>query len=56
MDLIRISLTEENFKNLVSGKEVRVGGEGQIENVRIILQDIGFCKMKEILNNADPLR
>lgn len=42
----RISLTEEDFKNLVNGRIVTV------DNVQIALQDIGYDRMQEILDDA----
>ena len=49
--LIRISLSENDFKNLVSGKVVRHLRNDA--NVEFILQDIGFQFMKEIIQLAE---
>lgn len=45
--MIRIILTEQNFKDLTAGKVVKVN-EGE-ENVEIILADIGFYEMSQII-------
>lgn len=42
----RVSLSEEDFKNLVNGRVVT------IDNVQIALQDIGYDRMQEILDEA----
>jgi hypothetical protein len=49
----RISLTEEDFKTLISGGIVSNENEvGAGANVEIALQDIGFDRMQEIINQA----
>jgi hypothetical protein len=40
---IRIVLNEDDFKTLISGKEV------EKDNVKIILSDIGYAKMINII-------
>jgi hypothetical protein len=47
MKPIKISLTQEDFENLVAGKEV----ERKDKNVKIILQDIGWLNMISIISN-----
>ncbi len=42
----RVSLSDEDFKNLVNGRVVT------INNVQIALQDIGYDRMQEILDEA----
>lgn len=42
----RVSLSDEDFKNLVNGRVVT------IDNVQIALQDIGYDRMQEILDEA----
>ncbi len=58
MDEIRIVLSEEDFKDLVSGKEVVITKENENSDdltsvrkhiVKLILSDIGFYKMHEIV-------
>ncbi len=52
MQEIRISLHEDGFKMLVSGEKI-ITGEGYVR-IEICLQDIGFDRMRKIINNADP--
>ncbi len=50
--LIRISLSENDFKNLISGKVVRhLHLKGA--NIEFCLQDIGFKMMKELIQLAE---
>lgn len=42
----RIRLTQQNFSDLVNGKEIETDG------VKIILADIGFSNMKAIIDKA----
>ena len=44
---IHISLEEPDFKDLVSGKVVKVG------TVEITLKDIGFAKMRQCIEDAE---
>lgn len=59
---IRISLNEENFTDLISGKVISIpvnkytsgemAKENAIHNVQITLQDIGYYQMVEIIHDA----
>lgn len=53
---MKIILTEQNFRDLVSGKEITVKGFNGIEHTeaKIILQDIGYIRMIEIIATEDP--
>lgn len=51
---IRIVLDEQNFRDLVRGKVVKVRSQTVIgEEVEIILADIGFERMDELLWQAE---
>lgn len=55
MQEIRISLSDQHFKELVSGKIVDYSThEVYVPHVKISLQDIGFDRMRKIIDNADP--
>lgn len=49
--LIRISLSENDFKLLVSGKIIRP--KEKYANIEIVLQDIGFALMRECITFAE---
>lgn len=48
---IRISISETDFKDLVSGKVIKAGMSDY--PVLIALQDIGFDQMKKIIHLAE---
>ena len=52
---IRISLNEGQFKGLVEGNSIKVWttDDGNPAEVMIILQDIGFGRMKRIVNDVE---
>jgi hypothetical protein len=55
---IRISLNEEQFRQLVAGKEVEIGSGWTWEptiTVRLILSDIGYHAMDEAIPDASRM-
>ena len=52
---IMISLNEGQFKSLVEGNSIKVwtADDGNPAEVMIILQDIGFGRMKRIVNDVE---
>ena len=50
MPEIRISLTEKNFKDLITGEIVEIDSKGT--KIKIILQDIGYDNMINIILNS----
>ena len=53
-----ISLNEGQFKSLVEGNSIKVWttDDGNPAEVLIILKDIGFGKMKRIIDHAEGSR
>lgn len=52
-EFIKISLTEQDFKDLVQGKTITTG-KGNV-TVDICLQDIGFYKMASAIVEATKI-
>ncbi|HZT90359.1 MAG TPA: hypothetical protein VFA12_20630 [Stellaceae bacterium] len=52
--MIRISITEEQFRQLVAGQIVTVAGRGGW-NVQIALRDIGFSAMRDAVADAEDI-
>ena len=55
---IMISLNEGQFKSLVEGNSIKVwtADDGNRAEVLIILHDIGFGRMKHIIDHAEGSR